>query len=799
MNRALAPFLVLLLSLSLLIYIGLNEARRVYPVLQLDNICSQAELYKNVIDSMLKVGLPIEYAGFNTRARQLKNKSAMIDNAYIARRREDGTGTELGCRFSDEHRQVQIDLDWKRLLSGGGSDPLHRVVLELEDKFGHAGDLVLEVKSSRLVGRVYQVFRHIIWLTLTLLLLSLAAMLYLQRRGDSRTGTFNKFIYHLSFFIVGVAILLSLVNIYGEGIKHKSSALTQSLAERLQVPIDMGFDLRHDFSGIEQMLDDYRKQSGDIGYIAFSTEGEKLFESGKSDDTSPQDLTDDCDSTHTSRSEQDNFVFCQRFGVTGNILLDARVPKSDVYFKLLRAARNILMLFIATTLISNLFFNLLTALQGALGTADTRAGTGADAPQYRRGVSLLQPVYTLGVFAEALNLSFLPGYVTQALDGHGSVSTVFGVYFLCFALVLIPAGRYAARHNLRNMMAFGLVLCAAGLLLLAAAGSFYQILLARAVSAAGQGILLIAVQSYLLRLEDRGNAAGGTSAIVLGFNVGTISGTAIGALLVATLGEHAVFWIGALIAVFCMAYTFWMIKDVDGGRPLPASIDSEGEPTGGIWDVLFNFELLKTILLVGIPTKAVFAGVLIFAMPIILQQQGFEHDLIGQMLIFYSIGILITTYFIRPIIGFFRTTSVALLVGSLGAGAGLLLIGSQTWLLDAAQHAGWCEGDCKPVNALAIVAGVLVLGLFHGLINAPVVSYITRIPGTERVGKSVVAANYRLLERVGHMIGPPVAATLLLAADGSLQLMHVIYLGGGIMAAGLAFFLVRHGVLWRTQ
>jgi predicted MFS family arabinose efflux permease len=390
--------------------------------------------------------------------------------------------------------------------------------------------------------------------------------------------------------------------------------------------------------------------------------------------------------------------------------------------------------------------------------------------------------------------------VTQTLGGQGSVSTVFGVYFLCFALVLAPAGRYAARHNLRNMMVFGLALCAAGLLLLAAAGGFYQILLARAVSAAGQGILLIAVQSYLLRLEDGGNVAGGASVIVLGFNIGTISGTAIGALLVATLGEHAVFWIGALIAVFCMAYTFWMVRDDGGGRPLPASADdSEGGATGGIWRVLFNFELLKTILLVGIPTKAVFAGVLIFAMPIILQQQGFEHDLIGQMLIFYSIGILITTSFIRPIIGFLRATSVALLVGSIGAGAGLLLIGSQGWLLDAAVHAGWCEGDCKPVNALAIVAGVLVLGLFHGLIHAPVVSYITRIPGTERVGKSVVAANYRLLERVGHMIGPPVAAALLLAADGSLQLMHVIYLGGGIIAAGLAFFLVRQGARWRTQ
>lgn len=790
MNRALAPFLVLFLSLSLLIYIGLNEARRVYPVLQLDNICSQAELYKNVIDSMLKVGLPIEYSGFNTRARQLKNKSALIDDAYIvAKQREDRTGTELGCRFSDEPRQVQIDLDWRRLLSDGDSDRRYRIVLELEDKLGHAGDLVLEVKSSELVGRVHQVFRHVIWLTLALLSLSLAAMLYLQIRGDARAGTFNKVIYHLSFFIVGVAILLSLVNIYGEGIKHKSSALTQSLAERLRVPIEMGFDIERDFSGIEQMLDDYRRQSGDIGYISISTEGERLFESGKSDYTSPRDLADGCDQTHISRPAQDNIVFCQTLDAIRNILLQARVPKSAVYFKLLRAVRNILMLFIATTLISNLFFNLLTALQGALGKISDS----------RRGVSLLQPVYTLGVFAEALSLSFLPGYVTHTLGGHGSVSTVFGVYFLCFALVLVPAGRYAARHNLRNMMAFGLILCAAGLLLLAVAGTFYQILLARAVSAAGQGILLIAVQSYLLRLEDGGNVSGGTSVIVLGFNIGTISGTAIGALLVATMGEQAVFWIGALIAAFCMAYTFWMIQDVDGGRPLPASTDSEGDATGGIWHVLFNFELLKTILLVGIPTKAVFAGVLIFAMPIILQQQGFEHDLIGQMLIFYSIGILITTYFIRPISGFFRATSVVLLVGSLGAGAGLLLIGSQAWLLDAAMQSGWCEGDCKPVGALAIVGGVLVLGLFHGLIHAPVVSYITRIPGTELVGKSVVAANYRLLERIGHMIGPPVAAALLLAADGSLQLMHVIYLGGGIMAAGLAFFLVRHSVLWRTQ
>lgn len=791
MNRALTPFSVLLMSLLLLIYVGMNEARRVYPVFQLDNVCSQAELHKNVIESMLKVGLPIEYSGFGARAQELKKKSAMIDDAYIVeKRREERTGAELGCRFSGE--PAHIDLDWMRLLFEGSSDRRYRVVLALEDKFGHAGDLVLEVESSVFVGRVHQVFRYVIRLTLVLLLISLALVLYLQIRGDPRAGAFSKPVYHISFSIVGAAILVSLVNIYSEGIKHKSSALTKSLAQRLRVPIEMDFDIQRDFSNIGQMLDDYRRQGGDIGYISVFTAGEKLFESGQSDRVSPRDLMDGCDKARTSRSAQGYIILCQTLDAQRNIFLHVRVPKSAVYLKLLRAGRNMLVLFLATTLISNLFFNLMTSLQGVLGRA------GGSAHHYRRNVSLLKPVYTLGVFAEALSLSFLPGYVSRILGEHGSVSTVFGVYFLCFALVLVPAGRYAARHNLRNMMVFSLILCAAGLLLLAGSGGFYQLLLARALSAAGQGILLIAVQSYLLRLEDRGNAAGDASLIVLGFNIGTISGAAIGALLVATLGERPVFWIGASIVMFCIAYTLWMIGDA-GGRSPPTTTESKSGTRGGNWHALFNFEFLKTILLVGIPTKAVFAGVLIFAMPIILQQQGFESDLIGQILILYSIGILITTYFIRHVTGFFRATSVTLLIGSIGAGTGLLLIGSQPWLLDGIARAGWCQGDCELVNALVIVAGVLVLGLFHGLINAPVINYITRIPGTESVGRSMVAANYRLLERLGHVIGPPVAAALLLTADGSPVLMNLIYFGGGVIAAGLAFFVVRQGILWGAR
>ncbi|HEX7028618.1 MAG TPA: hypothetical protein VF268_15355, partial [Gammaproteobacteria bacterium] len=449
MNRVLAPFSVLLLSLALLIYIGLNEARRVYPVLQLDNICSQAGLHKNVIESMLKVGLPIEYAGFNTRVRQLKDKSAMIDDAYIVARQREGGTADLGCRLSDESRQIHIAMDWKRLLLDGDGGRHHRVVLELEDKFGHAGDLVLEVKSEVLVGRVYQVFRSIIRLTLALLLISLAVLSYLEIRGNPRAGAFNKLIYHVSFFIVGAAILLSLVNIYGEGIKHKSSALTQSLAQRLRVPIEMGFDIRRDFSGVGQMLDDYRRQGGEIGYISIFTEDGKPFESGESDHVEPRDLMDGCDETHASRSARDNIVFCETLDAQRNIFLHVRVPKSAVYLKLLRTARNMLVLFIATTLISNLLFNSMTALQTALNRA---AGS---AQRYRRGIGLLNPVYTLGVFAEALNLSFLPGYLARVIGEQGSVSTVFGVYFLCFALVLVPAGRYAARHSLRNMMVFG--------------------------------------------------------------------------------------------------------------------------------------------------------------------------------------------------------------------------------------------------------------------------------------------------------------------------------------------------------
>ena len=87
---------VMVLSIGLLFFIGIGESYRVAPSLILTNLCNQGKLLKDSIDISLKLGLPIEYPGFQSRAQNLAHQSDLIAHAQVVANRAGDIQSVIG-------------------------------------------------------------------------------------------------------------------------------------------------------------------------------------------------------------------------------------------------------------------------------------------------------------------------------------------------------------------------------------------------------------------------------------------------------------------------------------------------------------------------------------------------------------------------------------------------------------------------------------------------------------------------------------------------------------------------------
>jgi len=401
-------------------------------------------------------------------------------------------------------------------------------------------------------------------------------------------------------------------------------------------------------------------------------------------------------------------------------------------------------------------------------------------------LKVIRPVFVLAVLMEAVNLSFLPGYLNlQFSHSEYNVSMAFAAYFICFAAVLIPAGRWAESNNLQNMMVFSLIFSAVGLGGLFVTQTDINIILLRGIAGTGQGILFIAVQSYLLKLESKQSEFKGSEQLVIGFNISTISGITIGALLMPIMGEQGVFLTGAIIGIICVLYCLLMLKDEKSMSSPSQNNDCVGWTK--MKKIATDIELYKSIFLIGLPSKALYVGVLIFIMPIFLIEQEFDTDAIGQIIIFYYIGVLLSTLLLSQTQYFKNKTKLILSIGNIGSGIGLIIIGSIQWLLEIYPNHEF-------VLIITVIVGILLVGLSHGFIHAPVVSYVVETENAAVVGKATMAATYRFIERIGHIMGPYLAY-LLLVNNGITQIEMLKVLGFLLITFGVIFIIPMQNII----
>jgi len=326
----------------------------------------------------------------------------------------------------------------------------------------------------------------------------------------------------------------------------------------------------------------------------------------------------------------------------------------------------------------------------------------------------------------------------------------------------------------------GLIIASASILTLAIPLGMLPLTALRALSGIGQGMLFIGIQSYILAVASPEKKTQAAAIIVFGFQGGMISGMAIGSLLVSYLHPQGVFLVSGAIGCATAIYSILLIpgglhsKRVKGG--LGAAVR---RVSNDLALVVRSGEFLKTMFFIGVPAKAILTGAVTFAMPLLLAQQGYRPEEVGQIIMLYGIGVVAASGYVSRLVDRTSNTESVLFWGAAISGIGLVLVG-----LMGSRAVG--EGL---LSTVVVVTGVVVVGLAHGFINAPVVTHVAHSELAGRIGATPVTATYRFLERVGHIAGPFVVGQLFLVWGQSPQILA--WIGVATAALGLLFLAQR--------
>jgi MFS family permease len=445
--------------------------------------------------------------------------------------------------------------------------------------------------------------------------------------------------------------------------------------------------------------------------------------------------------------------------------------------------KNFAALFIASAFLAGLFLQVAVSMQGmrASGSSSRQAVQGTASGD--AALIIVKPIFFLAVFLDSLTYSFLPRFMQDAAVASGMSASVgslpFTLYYLFFAASLIPAGTLADRHGPVPVIVAGLLVAGASVFGLALPVGIPEMAVLRALAGIGQGMLLIGFQNYLLAVTPAEKKTQGMAIIVLGFQGGMISGMALGSLLVNFLNYQGIFITSGIVGVATAVYTIVLLpglaerKQAHSG--LPAAIQ---RLVTDLKKVVSNREFLKTMFCIGIPAKAILTGGITFALPLILSQQEYRPEDVGQLVMLYGLGVVATTGFVSRLVDRSRNTEMILFSGAVLSGIGLTLIGFMGSSL---------VGDGLSSTALVII-GVTLVGIAHGFINAPVVTHVGQSALAKRIGVNPVTTTYRFLERGGHIMGPLLLAQLFLIWG---QGAYVI--GGiGVATAILGLMFIAH-------
>ena len=791
--------LVLALSLFLLIFVGIGEARRTYPRFEIEKMAAQGELIQMAMSPFLLTDLPLhQFPGFSTLTQPVLDSTPSINTICATNLRGEiafsnsSSSPNNTSEFLSDFQESSFQKESDRFTVTENKE-FYRVSFELEGRLERVGQLHILMPKAIVEDTINQKFIYVkiaagILFGLYICFLALTSKKWLgdeDRTWEKGGGRLLGISYGISFFLIASLEIFMLLNIYVNGIEAKTRSLADSLGYRLDAAFSLGLGI-DDFQGIDSVFDNYQNLNPDLSFVALTTADNKIIIH-----------TDDqlLGTVWVSQADHIEYNIPLKQGSLiseEEISLHLGIPKKIVYNRLRRAARSFISLFIASAFLTSVFFSLIRSLGNK-----PKLTPGTLHKNRAFLINLIGPLYFLSIFVtQGLSIAFLPQYFTEIAVEAGfavDISSLFSVYFIAYAVALPVTGSLIEKKGIKSFLISGSLLIVFALLLLSFTRVFYLLFAIQGILGFGEGMLFIAVQSYILNVASKKDRTKGAAIIIKNLYGGLLSGTAIGALLVTdpAFGQRGVFILGSIIAIFTLLYVIYLIpkiskedfseEKVDDPSQLllEAPLKTDANARKKLFSVRRDFEFIAIALLIGIPVKIIWAGIFKASLPLILDRYHYPTEDVGQIMMLYAGGVLVSSAFISRIVAKTGKTGVVLVIGTVGSGIGLVLIGLIGW--DAIAQSGAIH-----ITTITLILGMSILGLAHGFIQAPIITHVSNTRTAQELGKSSALSLYRFFERVGNIGGPLLVGALLLKSD--YNALTITWIGIAVIIFGLVFF-----------
>ncbi len=373
-------------------------------------------------------------------------------------------------------------------------------------------------------------------------------------------------------------------------------------------------------------------------------------------------------------------------------------------------------------------------------------------------INIRIPIF-LFMFAEELSRSFFPLYVRTlqlpelGLSEDVMISLPISLFMLVAAIAMPVAGRLSDRYSSRQVFLMALIPSSLGYLLTGTAHSFYELLLWRSFSAFGYGMMFIACQSYVSHHSTPENRTQGMAMFVSAVMAAAMCGPAIGGILADQIGFRWVFGVSAFFAIPAALMVYFFLPSTNYAHDATTTSPNVVQKKSG---VLSNILLLSknkkfvTLAIFGaLPVKFALTGFICFFIPIYLHDLEVSQSSIGRTLMLYGI--------------------TAILVASIAAKI-VDKLGSKIWFISIS---GFLAGFSILVTAIfnanlyAAMLGVALLGVSHAVGIPPQLALIPEICADEvkQIGQATIISIYRLVDRLGAVLGSLVMASLFALYD----------------------------------
>ena len=209
-------------------------------------------------------------------------------------------------------------------------------------------------------------------------------------------------------------------------------------------------------------------------------------------------------------------------------------------------------------------------------------------PFERRAAVSLATIFSMRMLGLFMVLPVLALY-TKSLPGATPflAGMAIGIYGLTQAVLQIPFGMLSDKLGRKPVIAFGLLIFAAGSVLAAMSPSVHGVILGRALQGAGAvAAAVMALAADLTREEHRTKAMA-----MIGMSIGTsfVVAMVAGPLLNNWIGVQGIFWVIGALAIFGIVLLFVMVPHP---RQMRFHRDTELVP-GQLRNVLRNPQLLR--------------------------------------------------------------------------------------------------------------------------------------------------------------------------------------------------------------